>query len=198
MLRVAVSGLTSFLLYTPFAVLRVGGCDGGGARLRGRRVRNRGCQRDHQGGAAARPPHRPTPALSRRPLTSGAGDRDRADAVHVPAHQSAAVDQQRAASPVMTHRLPAAAAARAVLARAASTEPAICTCEAVAWSTAAPEQPQQPRSYPRSSPPARRAARRALGPPSSGAQVIEGCMKKLKDLNKPFKYIGAPAYLREG
>ena len=26
---------------------------------------------------------------------------------------------------------------------------------------------------------------------SSGAQVIEGCMKKLKDLNKPFKYIGA-------
>ena len=22
-------------------------------------------------------------------------------------------------------------------------------------------------------------------------------MKKLKDLNKPFKYIGAPAYLRE-
>ena len=33
--------------------------------------------------------------------------------------------------------------------------------------------------------------------PSSGAQVIEGCMKKLKDLNKPFKYIGAPAYLRE-
>ena len=28
---------------------------------------------------------------------------------------------------------------------------------------------------------------------SSGAQVIEGCMKKLKDLNKPFKYIGDAA-----
>ena len=51
---------------------------------------------------------------------------------------------------------------------------------------------------PAAPPPARRAARRALGPPSTGAQVIEGCMKKLKDLNKPFKYIGAPAYLREG
>ena len=24
-------------------------------------------------------------------------------------------------------------------------------------------------------------------------QCIEGCMKKLKELNKPFKYIGAPA-----
>ena len=74
-------------------------CDGGGARLRGGSVRNRGRQRDHQGGAAARPPHRPTPAFSRRPLTSRAGGRDRAHAVHVPAHQSAAVDQQRAASP---------------------------------------------------------------------------------------------------
>ena len=61
-----------------------------------------------------------------------------------------------------------------------------------------PEQPQQPRSYPRSFPPQLAAQLAAPLDPSSGAQVIEGCMKKLKDLNKPFKYIGAPAYLREG
>ena len=138
------------LRFALFAVLRVGGRDGGGARLRGGRVRNRGCQRDHQGGAAARPPHRPTPALSRRPLTSGAGDRDRADAVHVPAHQSAAVDQQRAASPVMTlppcqQLLPHGQFLHGQPLRSQPSVPARPSPGAPL-----PEQPQQPRSDPRS------------------------------------------------
>eukprot|EP00964_Phaeocystis_antarctica_P060868 scaffold36328_cov46-Phaeocystis_antarctica.AAC.1 len=47
------------------SAFRVVRCDGGGARRDGGSLRDRGCQRDHQGGAAARPStRRPTPALS--------------------------------------------------------------------------------------------------------------------------------------
>ena len=116
---------------------------GGPPEFGGVGLRAGGRQRDHQGGVLAARRANPISVPSTWVVLRCAGYRVGPDALHLPAHQSATVDEQRA-----TPR---------------SSDP-------------------QPRPVPDI------FAYRSRG---ATAQVIEGCMKKLKDLNKPFKYIGA-------
>ena len=121
---------------------------GGPPEFGGVGLRAGGRQRDHQGGVLAARRANPISVPSTWVVLRCAGYRVGPDALHLPAHQSATVDEQRA-----TPR---------------SSDP-------------------QPRPVPDI------FAYRSRG---ATAQVIEGCMKKLKDLNKPFKYIGAPERAR--